>query len=207
MPHPSYRRETPERRRLDLIQATLDVVAHKGAEAATVRAISKQAGVSFGLIRHHFASKEDLLSAAFAHHMQSLTDQCVLVPDHRSPMAQLDAFVTAVLSPPVTRANAVQIWAGFMQMVPRDPQMKQVHLDSYLAFRQVLEALILAVKTERNEPLTTQQIQHLAIACNAVLDGLWLEGSLLPDLLSHADIIPIAKRTIRSILDQNTKEI
>ena len=45
-----YRRESEETRREALIQATLDLVAEGGGQAATVRAIAGRAGVTAGLI-------------------------------------------------------------------------------------------------------------------------------------------------------------
>ena len=60
-----FRREGEERRRDALIAAALDLVSEGGPEAATVRAIAERAGVTPGLIRHYFRTKEDLTRAAY----------------------------------------------------------------------------------------------------------------------------------------------
>lgn len=52
-------RTTPARLR----DATIALVAEGGMKAATARAIAEQAGVSLGLIRHHFGSRDGLLEA------------------------------------------------------------------------------------------------------------------------------------------------
>ena len=70
-----FRREGEERRRQDLIEATLDCVAEKGLKGATVRAIALRAGVTAGLIRHYFPGKEDLLQAAYSTLMGRMTEQ------------------------------------------------------------------------------------------------------------------------------------
>ena len=44
-------------------EAALEHFAHDGYERATIRAIAKTAGVSPGLLRHHYGSKEDLREA------------------------------------------------------------------------------------------------------------------------------------------------
>ncbi|MGA2836584.1 MAG: TetR family transcriptional regulator [Acidimicrobiales bacterium] len=44
-------------------EAALEHFAEEGYERSTVRAIARTAGVSPGLLRHHFGSKEDLRSA------------------------------------------------------------------------------------------------------------------------------------------------
>ena len=60
-----YRRESEESRRTALIAATQELVAQGGPEAATVRAIAERAGVTPGLIRHYFQSKDELSRAAY----------------------------------------------------------------------------------------------------------------------------------------------
>ena len=60
-----YRREAEDKRRQALIEATLALVSEGGARAATVRAIATRAGVTAGLIRHYFQTKEALIVAAY----------------------------------------------------------------------------------------------------------------------------------------------
>ena len=53
----SFRRAPDFDRRTDMIEATLDCIADLGIQATTVRAVAARAGVSNGLIRHHFAPR------------------------------------------------------------------------------------------------------------------------------------------------------
>lgn len=53
-----------EQRRKDIAGAFLKVMAKKGYSGATVRAVAKEAGVSSGLIHHHFEDKQDILLVA-----------------------------------------------------------------------------------------------------------------------------------------------
>ena len=75
---PKFRREPAAQRKEALIQATLSLVAEEGVHGATVRAIADRANVTQGLIRHYFSSKEELIMAAYAYHMNAMTH-----PDHR----------------------------------------------------------------------------------------------------------------------------
>lgn len=47
-----------------LLQATITVVARSGLRALTYRAVAAEAGVSHGLVRHHFGSRDQLIAAA-----------------------------------------------------------------------------------------------------------------------------------------------
>ena len=55
--------------------AGLEVFAEHGVKGATVQLIAAEAGVSTGLIRHHFGSKEGLREACDAHAIGTLIDQ------------------------------------------------------------------------------------------------------------------------------------
>lgn len=50
-----------------LRDACIELVAESGAKAATARAVAERAGVSLGLIRHHFGSMGELLHACDRH--------------------------------------------------------------------------------------------------------------------------------------------
>lgn len=52
--------------------AALRLFAERGVDGTTVRDIAREAGVSFGLIRHHFGSKEDLRAACDAYVLAQL---------------------------------------------------------------------------------------------------------------------------------------
>ena len=193
-----YRRESEERRREDLIAAALQLVAEGGAQAATVRAIADRAGVTPGLIRHYFQTKEDLTRAAYQSLMeQMIADSAdVLSGAPLDAAARLAAFVVASVSPPVVDPVAVGLWAGFLHDVRRDPAMRDVHAATYLGFRDMLQSLIAALP----RPATTEQLRHEAIACNAIIDGLWLEGSVLPEAFAEGEIASIALASVGAIL-------
>jgi AcrR family transcriptional regulator len=52
--------------------AALRLFAERGIDGATIRDIAKEAGVSAGLVRHHFGSKEALRDACDAHALGQL---------------------------------------------------------------------------------------------------------------------------------------
>ncbi len=196
-----FRRAPADRRRVELMEATLRIIASRGIEAASVRAISAEAGVTPGLIRHHFESKEELIGAAYAHHMEVLLRACVDVLEEvrDGPVERLASFVRRTLTPPVTGSQEVQLWAAFIEKIGHDPKMRQVHMDSYREFRQVLETLISAALFELGEAASPIRIGQLAIAVNAVLDGLWLEGSILPEQFPNDELVRIGLQSVSGI--------
>lgn len=196
-----YRREAEDKRRQALISATLSLVAEGGARFATVRAIAERAGVTAGLIRHYFQSKDALVAASYRHLMERMTfdSAAVLKAAPRDPQARLAAFVAAALQPPVVDRDAMILWASFMQETKRDPAMLATHSSTYLGFRDLLQGLIAALPQPREEP----ELRRLAIACNAVIDGLWLEGSTLPEAFAADELVQIGIASVGAILGVN----
>jgi AcrR family transcriptional regulator len=195
-----FRREGEERRREALIAAALDLIAEGGVAAATVRAIADRAGVTPGLIRHYFAGKDDLTRAAFAEIMARMTAASLAHADEApagDPVARLAAFVRASLRPPVADEVSLGLWAGFIHLVRREPAMREIHCSSYLEYRDLLQGLIAAAQPPGTPP---SRLRAQAIACNAVIDGLWLEGSVLPEAFEQAELEGIALAAVGRIL-------
>ena len=193
-----YKRESEATRRDALILAALDLVGEAGPEAATVRAIADRAGVTPGLIRHYFSSKDELIRAAYRRLMEWLTQDSsvALLQADKGPKAQLVAFVQASLRPPVVDPARLGLWAGFLNALRRDPEMRVIHDQGYRAYRDLLEALIAALPRDA----TAAQCRRDAIACNAVIDGLWLEGSALPDGFAPGELASIGLSAVAAIL-------
>lgn len=196
-----FQRIGEESRRAALIEATLALIAEGGPQAATVRAIALRAGVTPGLIRHYFATKEDLVAAAHEALMTGLTEASEArlddLPD--DPLARLAGFVANAVSPPVTDPRAVALWAASMQLVPRDAAMRRVHEATYLRFRDRLQAMITAALTAAGRQ--GEDARALAIAGNALLDGLWLEAGALPDHFHEGELKSIAINAFSRLLD------
>ncbi len=197
----TYKREGEEMRRDAMIAAALDLIAEGGIAAATIRAIAEKAGVTPGLIRHYFKAKEDLTRAAYQTLMDRMTQASTLVVDTApaGAAARLAAFVVASLRPPVVDPAAMGLWAGFIHLVQRDPMMREVHHTTYLGYRDVLQRLIAALPRD----VDAARLRAEAIACNGLIDGLWLEACALPEAFVKDELAEIGLRSIGAILGVN----
>lgn len=195
-----FTREGEERRREALIAAALDLIAEGGPSAATVRAIADRAGVTPGLIRHYFTSKDHLTQEAYRLMMQQMQadNAAVLEAAPPQPEARLAAFVAAALRPPVMTPRQLGLWAGFIHQVRHDPGMAAIHAETYLGYRDLLESLIAALGP--NDP---DRLRSLAIACNGVIDGLWLEGCALPEHFLADDLQRIGLAAVGALLGRD----
>ncbi|OAR25362.1 transcriptional regulator [Streptomyces sp. ERV7] len=93
------RRYDPKRRVEEITAATEQVIAERGIEGLTHRAVAERAGVPLGATTYHFATKDDLITAALQRAVDRyaayLTDWVAQRPD-LSP-GQLAVLLTDVL--------------------------------------------------------------------------------------------------------------
>ena len=190
-----FHRASEAVRRQDLIRATLDCISELGLRGATVREIAARAGVTPGLIRHYFSSKDQMLQDAYREVMTGMTSavSAAADADQSNPRAKLHDFIVANLTPPVADGRTLSLWAAFISHVRVDPAFAEIHLESYLAFRSVLETLVA-------EPPDAKRCRELAIAINGVIDGLWIEGTLVGHLFSETPLPGVAIKSVEALL-------
>lgn len=197
-----FRREGEERRRQDLIEATLDCIAEHGLQGATVRAIALRAGVTAGLIRHYFPSKEELLQAAYGTTMARMTDltKQALASIDREPRLRLAAFVAASLVPPVIDVRTFSIWGAFVGRAASDATLGAAHRAGYLGFRNEVEALVAEVFAAAGRHAGEGELRRNAIAINAIIDGLWIEGCLAGEMFGNGELAEIGVASVEAML-------
>lgn len=86
--------------RTQLLAAALHVLASRGAKASTVRAIAAAAGVTPGLVVHHFGTKERLLFEVDALVAARFTEAMTIDPqirDHRQAMSTIAAGLSTLI--------------------------------------------------------------------------------------------------------------
>lgn len=196
-----FHRAGEAERRRDLIAATLDVIAEQGLRAATVRQISARAGVTGGLIRHYFASKDQMVQAAYRELMQDMIRAVeVSAENGATEKERLRNFITGNLSQDVTDIRTISLWAAFIGHVGFDPAFAAIHREYYLAFLERLEAMLASYLASIGRSLDARDLRRKAIAVNGLIDGLWLENSVAGDLFATLDPDRLALRSIEDLL-------
>jgi AcrR family transcriptional regulator len=198
----TFRRIPGDERRQDLIRATLDCIAERGMHAATVREIALYAGVTNGLIRHYFDTKEHMVQEAYRATMGEMTAMARKAGDSAlgRPRERLRRFVAANLSPPVLDIRRLTLWASFIAMIHVNPAMAAIHREAYLEFRNEVEPLVRDVLAEAGRRDDGTECRHTAIKINAAIDGLWLEGSLAPELFCDGELVALGIEAVEAIL-------
>jgi TetR/AcrR family transcriptional repressor of bet genes len=175
-----YRREQPDARRDSLVEATLRSLAAHGHDGASVRRIAAEAGVSVGLINHHYASIDQLIAAAYEKVALGIVRQLLEVTDAAppSPRERLTAFFRASCSPSILDPNLLNVWVVFWSMIKHSPVMQRTQRHTFADYRAILQRHLTDYAAEIGLGNTDMRLS--AIGLSALLDGIWLELCLNP---------------------------
>ena|SRR5690606_14650643 len=180
----------------------MDCIVELGIQGTSVRAVAAKAGVSNGLIRHHFASKENLIVEAYRRTIAIITGPPLAVASETgAPAQQLRRFVVASVSGPVAEPRILSLWATFISQVHINERFREVHRTLYVTYRDACRSLIVQTLAAAGRDLSDGEAHRLSIALNAIIDGLWLEGCLSADEIDEALQIEIALSSVERLLD------
>ncbi|WEK44714.1 MAG: TetR family transcriptional regulator C-terminal domain-containing protein [Candidatus Sphingomonas colombiensis] len=189
------RTDADERRKL-LIAAATRVLAREGASGASVRAIALEAGVSPGLVTHHFGGVDALIAATYAQVGAEVTAalDAAVAAAADDPRARLSAYVAASFAPPIADRALLATWVAFWSLVIARDDVARLHDEQYAHFRAGLERLL------ADCGIAAAECRRAAIAITALVDGLWLELCLSPDVLDAGEAQAIAEMQIAALL-------
>ena len=198
-PSPTKRQAVAAATRDRLIEATIECMADYGPAGSSVERITSRAGVSRGLVRHHFGSKQGLLLEAF----RRLADEMRAAFGGEDPAAEPDPvaalraaigneFEETVASP--TRAHA---WFGFWQAAMGDPELREVNERLYAEERKRYSELFRAAALQRGLRIDHREA---GTALVALVDGAWNELILEGAGFSLADAYALCDHYIDMVL-------
>ena len=81
---PGVRRGKSERTRQGILEAALRVVARGGVDAVTHRSVAKEAGLTHGTLTYHFASRDDIVLAAFRQYIATYLEKLEALFEERA---------------------------------------------------------------------------------------------------------------------------
>ncbi|WP_428773968.1 transcriptional regulator BetI [Vibrio sp.] len=167
----------PDIRKPQLVQATMAVIERVGLHAASIALISREAGVSTGIINHYFGGKHGLLEetmrAILREHSVTVTQALTKLPKHQH-QARINAIVNANFEGFQAESQVVKTWLAFWTYSMHDPQLHRLQ-------RVNEQRLLSHLKIELNALLPRHQAQQVANGIAALIDGIWLRGALNPN--------------------------
>lgn len=140
--NPTPRRKlSREERRLQLIEATIAVIAENGLARTTLGDVARRAGLSHGLANFHFESKDKLLAATLEH----LSDeyrvnwQEALKGAGPHPADRIAALIDADFAPAICTVDRLAAWCAFWGEAQSRPMYQDVCGENDNEYQSVLE--------------------------------------------------------------------
>lgn len=185
---PRYSRKAPAERRRLLIEAAIDCLGEGGMAAFTVERICRAAGVSRGLINHHFDGKDALLAAVYEAMTEHLAEalETTLADPQVSPQDRLRAVIAWSFAPGAFGPAQTRAWLALWGEISTNRALQAAHRKRYALYRDGLARAIAEIAAARGRRVDAEA---LAIALIALIDGLWLECCLDPSLLAPEQAI------------------
>ena len=204
MAYRKFERHLPAARRQALIEATLICLAREGHDGLSIRRISEAAGVSVGLINHHFPGKTALVAEAYrtlhGRLEQASVDALAALSESASARDRLNRYIEASFSQPSLDPDVLHVWVVFWSLSRHTPEIREVREATYAASLDRLERLVAAAMREAGRDETGAHLA--AIGLTALLDGLWLEWCLNPKTFTPTEGIRLAEAWVEAMLER-----
>jgi AcrR family transcriptional regulator len=201
---PRYERQAASDRREALIEAAIESLKRHGHEGLSVRRIAARAGVSIGLINHHFPNKDALVAESYRAFSRRLTAsfETAVRAAPPEPRARLRAFLDAVFSRPNLDPQVLTAWVVYWSLMRDSPEMRAVHEAEGRGYGDLLGRLLsdLARSGGRAPP----DLRLAVIGLTALLDGLWLEWCLDPDSFRPKEAVALCDEWVEQLTGPRT---
>ena len=180
-------------RRVQLIEATIEVIARLGFARTTLTEVARQADLSHGLVNFHFASKEGLLDETLGHLAEEYRANWTraLLEADPDPAARLDALLAADFEPEICTPARLSAWCAFWGEAQSRPLYQARCGANDEAYKSALEGVcrdLASAGGYAGDPART------ARALRVMLEGTWLDLVTMSGPQDRAE----ALRTVRA---------
>jgi AcrR family transcriptional regulator len=131
-----------EAKRREILEVTWRLMATRGADAATMREIAREAGYANGALAHYFANKDALIEAAFGYVFDRTNDRIREATVGLRGLAALRAFLVEVL--PITEVTRLEarIVLPFWSRTVADERVAELNDAAMQRWRRELAELL-----------------------------------------------------------------
>ena len=176
-PKQSISRKSAKLRREELIAAGIACLGRGGMAGFTIDQICKQAGISRGLINHHFNTKDELLICIYA----DMTDHLVQNYESTDASGMLAGIIETSFDANSFNRSNLRAWLAIWGQVSSNPALTELHKLRYDRYKESIKTAL--SRTTSDAPLQFD-VDSVARQLIAMIDGLWLEYCLHSDSFS-----------------------
>jgi len=161
-----------EQRRADVAAAVWRIVSREGLEAATVRRVAAETGMSTSVVSHYFAGKDDLLRLAFRIVVERSRGRALA---ESASSGRTRALLVTGLPLDAERLAEARVWFAFLGLAVTRPDLAGEQRNAYTAWRGAVAAAL--VEEGLREGLDAEAE---AAGLIALVDGLTVQATFAP---------------------------
>jgi TetR/AcrR family transcriptional repressor of bet genes len=197
--NPSRRVLSKERRRQQLIDATIKGISKKGLGSLTLADVAHEAGLSQGIVNLHFNSKDNLLNETLRFLAEDYDAQFMktLEKSSRGSAETLLALMEMDLKPAVCDRKKLAVWFAFWGEVKTVPTYQKICAAYNAKYIEIMRELCGKIVAEGNygnvDPRTVTD------ALSSLTDGLWLSCLINPKSFDRVAALRSATSYLRAV--------
>jgi AcrR family transcriptional regulator len=132
--------KSAEARRMEILGATLDLVAVRGGDNVRLRDVAGATGLSVGTLQHYFETRDNLLEEAFLLHHTAIIDSLQSANDPTlDPWTRIQRMIETVT--PADRLKfRSSAWVELVSQAGRLERLGDAARETYEAWRAMFEA-------------------------------------------------------------------
>jgi TetR/AcrR family transcriptional repressor of bet genes len=159
-------------RQLELSRAAFEAVVKFGLRGTTLERVGDIAGVSKGVVLHHFKDKSALLEAVFRRSNSLLSMSLVELFQHtETQYERLWAIAHANFSEPIYNKEVCQAWVSLLSEVPQSKNCQRVQAANNARIHSNLSH-------ELKHFLEPEAVADAANILGILIDGIWVRAGL-----------------------------
>ena len=184
---PNSRAIAKERRREQLIKATINCIAKRGIAGTTMADVTQDADLSLGIVNLHFQSKEKLFEETLLYLSDEYEASWVKTLNNAgdSPAEKLAAMVKSDFSANVCERKKIAVWFAFWGESKSRPTYLHTCAQSDNKNLAVIEQLCEKLAKEANR--TDINPKTFATGLAAMSSGLWLDLLMTPNEINRKE--------------------
>jgi len=177
---PNRRALSKQRRRQQLIDATIKCISKKGLGSLTLADVAIEASLSQGIVNLHFESKENLLNETLrylADEYKTQFDKALETAGPR-PADKLRALLELDLRPSICDRRKISVWFAFWSEVKSRPMYRKICDESDRHYDAIIESLCEEIIAEGG--YLDISASAVTVGLTAMTNGLWLSLLISP---------------------------
>lgn len=177
----------PEVRRRQLIDATITCVSKFGISGTTLTAVTREAGLSLGLVNFHFKSKDALLTETLnvlAQEHRTLWARALEL-DNLAASDKLRAIVDAQFHPHVCNRKKLAVWFAFFGDAAQRKSYR--HNSSHIDIERQETSAGLCRQIIAEGGYDGVDAEGVSLTLESLFDGFWLNMLMYPAKFRRED--------------------